>query len=237
MSHDGAWTLARSMKRNKMLRERVMDNNRGGVAEKVTEPIPTFHLHNTHYNTFIYFIFKDNYFSSVIVFLDLYSNYRHFSGNDIRYTKISEKVKRYHRSYTKIYQSFYLRIQLLIVDWFNKEKKKKRKRRSRYSNKRQALDCKRVRNREISHLSKTWQFLELKKILLLSLKGNHLDQFGQELLCNWIAHVTAICRVTEQQRTPPSPRYLTVQVNTAPGRLHPFAVRCSINAPCLSLIL
>ena len=67
MSHDGAWTLARSMKRNKMLRERVMDNNRGGVAEKVTEPIPTFHLHNTHYNTFIYFIFKDNYFSSVIV--------------------------------------------------------------------------------------------------------------------------------------------------------------------------
>lgn len=171
------------------------------------------------------------------IFLDLYSNYRHFSGNDIRYTKISEKVKRYHRSYTKIYQSFYLRIQLLIVDWFNKEKKKKRKRRSRYSNKKQALDCKCVRNREISHLSKTWQFLELKKILLLSLKGNHLDRFRQELLCNWIAHVTAICRVTEQQRTPPSPRYLTVQVNTAPGRLHPFAVRCSINAPCLSLIL
>lgn len=170
------------------------------------------------------------------IFLDLYSNYRHFSGNDIRYTKISEKVKRYHRSYTKIYQSFYLRIQLLIVDWFNKEKKKKEKE-SRYSNKKQALDCKCVRNREISHLSKTWQFLELKKILLLSLKGNHLDRFRQELLCNWIAHVTAICRVTEQQRTPPSPRYLTVQVNTAPGRLHPFAVRCSINAPCLSLIL
>ena len=131
------------------------------------------------------------------IFLDLYSNYRHFSGNDIRYTKISEKVKRYHRSYTKIYQSFYLRIQLLIVDWFNKEKKKKEKE-SRYSNKKQALDCKCVRNREISHLSKTWQFLELKKILLLSLKGNHLDRFRQELLCNWIAHVTAICRVTEQ---------------------------------------
>lgn len=96
MSHDGAWTLARSMKRNKMLRERVMDNNRGGVAEKVTEPIPTFHLHNTHYNTFIYFIFKDNYFSSVIVHFPrlILSNYRHFSGNDIRYTKISEKIKR-----------------------------------------------------------------------------------------------------------------------------------------------
>lgn len=67
MSHDGARTLARSMKRNKMLRERVMDNNRGGVAGKVSEPIPTFHLHNTHYNTFIYLIFKDNYFLSVIV--------------------------------------------------------------------------------------------------------------------------------------------------------------------------
>lgn len=61
MSHDGAWTLARSMKRNKMLRERVMDNNRGGVAEKVSEPMmPTFHLHNTRYT----FIFKDNYFLS-----------------------------------------------------------------------------------------------------------------------------------------------------------------------------
>ena len=44
-------TLARSMKQNKVLRGRVTDNNRGGVTERVTEPIPTFHLYNTHYST------------------------------------------------------------------------------------------------------------------------------------------------------------------------------------------
>lgn len=104
MSHDGARTLARSMKRNKMLRERVMDNNRGGVAGKVSEPIPTFHLHNTHYNTFIYLIFKDNYFLSVIV----HSPRLVFQSTSTllkrRYTKtkyprsrMNEKVEQYHR--------------------------------------------------------------------------------------------------------------------------------------------
>lgn len=105
MSHDGARTLARSMKRNKMLRERVMDNNRGGVAGKVSEPIPTFHLHNTHYNTFIYLIFKDNYFLSVIVHSPrlVFQSHRHFWDVDTRRhvkyprSRMNEKVEQYHR--------------------------------------------------------------------------------------------------------------------------------------------
>lgn len=61
-----------------MLRGRVTDNNRGGVAERVTEPIPTFHLHNTHYSVILIFVISCVYkywFTSIMFAIKVIPTY------------------------------------------------------------------------------------------------------------------------------------------------------------------